>query len=57
MHRMIYLLDKSGAVVGTAVYPPLAVPAGESWGRLPSGDAKGVFGANLPTPGAANKAK
>ncbi len=54
----IYLLDKAGIVVGTAAYPPMAVPAGESWGRVPSGDPKGVFGANLPaTPGAANKAK
>jgi hypothetical protein len=53
----IYLLDETGAVVGTAVYPPSAVPSGDSWGRIPSGDPKGSFVATVPTPGAANQAK
>lgn len=53
----IYLLDETGAVVGSAVYPPSAVPSGESWGRIPSGDPSGAFVATVPTPGAANQAK
>lgn len=51
----IYLLDSAGGVVGTATYPPKAVDAGSSWGRIPSGDPKGTFQANVPTPGAVNQ--
>jgi Lamin Tail Domain len=53
----IYLLDGSGAVVGTAIYPPKAAAAGETWGRLPSADPNGAFGVTAPTPGAANHVK
>jgi hypothetical protein len=53
----IYLLDDKGTVVGTAVYPPHAVDAGDSWGRIPSGDPKGTFVVNAPTPGAVNEAR
>jgi hypothetical protein len=53
----IYLLDGTDSVVGSVVYPPSAVPSTDSWGRIPSGDPKGTFGANVPTPGAANQAK
>lgn len=52
----LYLLDKSGAVVGSATYPPFAADAGETWGRLPSGDPAGIFQKTAPTPGAANRA-
>lgn len=51
----IYLLDVAGTVVGKAAYPPAAVDAGESWGRLPSGDPAGTFQKTLATPGATNK--
>jgi hypothetical protein len=53
----IYLLDDKDAVVGSVVYPPSAVPAGASWGRIPSGDPNAAFVANVPSPGAANQAK
>lgn len=53
----IYLLDGSGAVVGSAIYPPKAALAGETWGRLPSADPNGVFAVTAPTPGAANHTK
>ncbi len=53
----IYLLDDKGSVVGTAVYPPSAVPSSDSWGRIPNGDPTGTFVATTPTPGAANQAK
>jgi hypothetical protein len=53
----LYLIDKAGAVVGTATYPPLAAAAGESWSRLPSGDPSGAFGKGTPTPGGPNVAR
>lgn len=53
----LFFLDATGAVVGTAVYPPKAAAAGESWGRIPNGDPKGTFVPTVPTPGAANQAK
>lgn len=53
----IYLLDENDAVVGNVIYPPSGVPSSDSWGRIPSGDPKGTFVGNVPTPGAANQAK
>lgn len=53
----LFLLDKGGAVVGTAVYPPAAATAEETWSRLPSGDPTGAFAKGAPTPGAVNVAK
>ena len=53
----IYLVDTTGKVVGSAVYPPNAAPSGETWGRIPSGAPDGVFVLNVATPGAANVAK
>ena len=53
----LYLIDTTGTVVGTAVYPPAAADAGESWARLPSGDPTGTFQNTVPTPGAPNKSK
>lgn len=53
----LYLLDDKGAVVGSAIYPPKAAGAGETWGRVPNADPKGTFAATVPTPGAANQAK
>ncbi|CAN5761806.1 hypothetical protein BH11MYX4_BH11MYX4_31040 [soil metagenome] len=53
----VYLVDKAGAVVGSAIYPPKAAQAGETWGRLPNADPAGQFALTTPTPGAANQAK
>lgn len=53
----IFLLDPQKSVVGTLVYPPEAVPKGDSWGRVPSGDPTGTFEANVPTPGEPNQAR
>lgn len=50
----VHLVDASGRVVETAVYPMNAAMAGESWGRLPNG--VGAFARNRLTPGAANRA-
>ena len=52
----LYLLDKGGAVVGTAVYPAMGAPSGDTWGRVPSGDPSGKFEPTASTPGATNKA-
>lgn len=53
----LFLIDQGGAVVGTAVYPPSAAAAEETWSRLPSGDPSGAFAKGAPTPGAPNVAK
>ena len=53
----LYLIDKAGAVVGSAIYPPKAAQAGETWGRLPNADPAGQFALTTPTPGGANQAK
>lgn len=55
----LYLLDPTGKVVGAVTYPASAAmgDAGESWGRIPSGDPHGTFTLNVATPGAANVAK
>lgn len=50
----VHLVDPSGRVVESAVYPMNAAMAGESWGRLPNG--VGAFARNRLTPGAANQA-
>ena len=49
----ISVVDPAGRVVAQGLYPANAVPAGQSWGRLPNG--AGEFVANRPTPGAANQ--
>jgi hypothetical protein len=51
----IYLLDKAGTVVGSAVYPALAAPLGSTWGRLPNADPAGAFEVTMKTPGAPNQ--
>ena len=53
----VYLVDSSGAVVGSAIYPPKAAAAGETWGRLPNADPAGQFAITTPTPGAPNLAR
>jgi hypothetical protein len=56
---VIYLLDPTNQVVGTVTYPAKVASgdAGESWGRIPSGEPTGVFKLNVATPGAVNIAK
>jgi hypothetical protein len=49
----VLLTTASDGVVALGTYPPSAVDAGESWGRLPN--ATGDFTKNTPTPGASNK--
>ena len=53
----IYLVDTAGTVVGSAIYPPKAAAAGETWGRVPNADPSGKFVITVPTPGAANQMK
>lgn len=48
----VVLMNSADAIVAGGDYPPAAVDAGESWGRLPNGT--GSFQKNTPTPGAAN---
>jgi len=50
----IYLIGAGGAEVAAADYPPNAVAAGRTWGRLP--DGTGAFASTAPTPGARNTA-
>jgi hypothetical protein len=50
----ITVLDAADGVVTQAVYPPDAVPDGQTWGRLP--DGTGDFAPNAPTPFAVNRA-
>lgn len=50
----VSVLDPMGRVVARGLYPADAVPAGQTWGRLPNG--AGELVANRPTPGAANQA-
>lgn len=52
----VYLLDATGGVAGSVVYPPSAAVAGASWSRLPSGDPSAAFASGKRTPGAANEA-
>ena len=49
----VFLTTASDGVVALGTYPPNAVEAGESWGRLPN--ATGDFTKNTPTPGATNQ--
>ncbi|MCW5837834.1 MAG: lamin tail domain-containing protein [Labilithrix sp.] len=53
----VFLLDADGEIVGTVVYPPEAASGGDTWGRIPNGDANGAFERTAATPGAPNKAK
>ncbi|MBL8680081.1 MAG: lamin tail domain-containing protein [Myxococcales bacterium] len=50
----LHLVDPSGRVVESVLYPMNAAMAGESWGRLPNG--VGAFARNRLTPGATNAA-
>jgi len=50
----LFLVDGTGAIVASVVYPPAAVDAGSSWGRMPSGDPAGTFQPTAQTPGATN---
>lgn len=50
----IFLVDKSGAVVGQVVYPPDAAAPDRSWSRLPNADPQGTFRLTTATPGGPN---
>ena len=50
----VHFIGPNDAVVTEVEYPINAVVDGQTWGRLP--DLTGAFGANKPTPGAANLA-
>ncbi len=50
----ISFVSPTDQVLAQGVYPPNAVPSGQTWGRLPNGN--GAFVANSPTIGAANRA-
>lgn len=53
----LFLVDKSGVVVGKVDYPAKAAGDTEAWGRIPSGDPSSTFTVTQPTPGAANVTK
>lgn len=50
----LFVVGAGDEILIEAVYPPDAVPAGQTWGRLPNGT--GTFAGNKPTPSAENKA-